>query len=282
MFDYKCIENIPFKICGNIAVLADLNLPNGQPPEAGWPLMIFYHGGGWTIGDKTIWGVARRVRTLMLEQGIACASVGYRHYGFGWSMPAPAADAADAVRYFAANGGKYGVDGSRIVVSGHSAGAHLATLTALTRGSFTDQWSDTSVPCEPLGAIGVSTPTTVDFGAYYGRVTDNTRQIQKNLLGEHVDDAEYAALTSPVTYVQRETGARVPILLICGELDDLTPIAMSRDMVREAETHGYPIRLHAVPATGHGYRTPDNKARVPEAAIAADEAVAFAKSLLYR
>ena len=136
-------ENLPFKYCGSVAVLCELWTPEPEKvPEGGSPLVIFYHGGGWMFGDKNGWGVARRWRDMLMEKGVAFASAGYRHQAYGGHMPTPAADAADAVRFFRKNAAEYGINPDKIMLSGHSAGGHLSLLVSLTGDKFRDNWSD--------------------------------------------------------------------------------------------------------------------------------------------
>ena len=111
-------ENLPFKYCGSVALLCELWTPAPEKvPEGGSPLVIFYHGGGWMFGDKNGWGVARRWRDMLAEKGVAFASAGYRHQAYGGHMPTPAADAADAVRYFRKNAENYGINPDKIILS---------------------------------------------------------------------------------------------------------------------------------------------------------------------
>ncbi len=92
------------------------------------PLVVFVHGGGWKRGDKgNATGTEKIVH--LLERGYAFASVDYR------LVPAArvedqAQDVADAVAWLAGHARELGIDPSRIVLAGHSAGAHLVALVA--------------------------------------------------------------------------------------------------------------------------------------------------------
>src|SRR5688572_29242076 len=88
------------------------------------PLVLFLHGGGWRFGDK---GMAAHMAAHFHAQGYAFASVNYRLVPD--ATPAgQAADVAAAVAYLVAHAERLGIDPDRIILSGHSAGAHLAAL----------------------------------------------------------------------------------------------------------------------------------------------------------
>ena len=252
MVDYQHYQSIAYKDCGSIAVLLNLDTPTGEAPAGGWPLVIFFHGGGWVVGDKNSWGIGRGVRNRLLPRGVAFCSAGYRHAEHGAHWPVPAADCADCVRFFVRNAEKYHIDPSRIVLAGHSAGAHLALLTGLTEGKFTDRWSIDDVPCKPIGTVTLATPANFHMGDYGVDVLPSVRDCPRNLLGDELwaDPAKWE-VAEPLHYVKTGEAAHIRTLLVNGELDDLTPIGISREFVELAQKNGYDSRLFAVPECGH-------------------------------
>ena len=160
-------KDIPFKFCGSVSVLLDLWTPSEEAPAAGWPLVIFFHGGGFCFGDKNNSSAAERWRDMLLAKGVAFASAGYRHGGYGGALQAVASDGADAVRFFGKNGAKYAIDGKRILVSGHSAGGQVAMLVGLAGEKFRDNWSDKETECRVLGVVSLAGTPTMQFGRYW-------------------------------------------------------------------------------------------------------------------
>ncbi len=102
-----------------------------EPPGMGLedrPLIVYFHGGGWTIGDlDTCDGVCR---FLALNTPAAVLSVGYR---LAPEHPFPAAveDALAAFRWAATDNTRLGADPARIAVAGDSAGGNLAAAVSL-------------------------------------------------------------------------------------------------------------------------------------------------------
>lgn len=90
------------------------------------PIVIFVHGGGWKRGDKRNATGAAKV-THFLEQGYAVASVNYRLVPAA-KVEDQAADVAAAFAWLRSNAARLNIDPSKMVLMGHSAGAHLVAL----------------------------------------------------------------------------------------------------------------------------------------------------------
>ena len=108
---------------------ARLYLPAAGAPAAGGPApaLVYFHGGGWILGDVDSYDPV--VRALTRASGVAWVSVGYRRPP---EDPYPAAvdDAVAAVRWVAARAAALGLDPARIGVAGDSAGGQIAAAAA--------------------------------------------------------------------------------------------------------------------------------------------------------
>jgi arylformamidase len=91
------------------------------------PLVIFIHGGGWAIGDKKS-GTGDKAKHFTAN-GYAFASLDYRLVPDA-DPAGQATDIANAIAYLRGRASELGFDPNRIVISGHSAGAHLAALVS--------------------------------------------------------------------------------------------------------------------------------------------------------
>ncbi|GAA4485705.1 alpha/beta hydrolase [Rhodococcus olei] len=90
--------------------------------DAGLPVLVYLHGGGWILGDlDTVDAVSRR---LAVTTGHAVVAVDYR-LAPEHPFPVPLDDCYAAVSWLADNGARLGLDVGRLVVCGDSAGGHL-------------------------------------------------------------------------------------------------------------------------------------------------------------
>lgn len=96
--------------------------PLAQP---GLPMLIFYHGGGWVMGDLDTHDTA--CRRLARASGALVVSVDYR-LAPEHKFPGAAEDAIAALAWVAANGESLGGDPRRMAVGGDSAGGNLAAV----------------------------------------------------------------------------------------------------------------------------------------------------------
>jgi acetyl esterase/lipase len=104
--------------------------PGGE--EAGAPVLVFVHGGGFTGGDKHVPGAPMydHVGAWAVRNGWVGVTITYR-LAPGHTWPSGAQDVAAAAAWVRGNIASYGGDPSRIVVAGHSAGCvHVASYLA--------------------------------------------------------------------------------------------------------------------------------------------------------
>jgi len=108
----------------------DVYIPAGASRA---PILVMVHGGGWILGDKGHSGVVANKVKHWLPKGYIVVSANYRMR----RPPNPleqAEDAGRALAFVQAQAASWGGDGSRVVLMGHSSGAHLVTLLTAVPG----------------------------------------------------------------------------------------------------------------------------------------------------
>jgi len=92
------------------------------------PCLVFYHGGGWVIGDLDSHDVV--CRKLAHEGELIVIAIDYR-LAPEHRFPDAVDDAVAAVKWVASNAKQLGIDAARLMVGGDSAGGNLAAVVAL-------------------------------------------------------------------------------------------------------------------------------------------------------
>jgi acetyl esterase len=102
--------------------------PRAEDADAALPLLVYFHGGGWTIGDLETHDVL--CRQLAVAGVCAVLSVDYR-LAPEHRFPAAADDCIAATRWARSQAAALGIDGQRIAVGGDSAGGNLAAVVSI-------------------------------------------------------------------------------------------------------------------------------------------------------
>lgn len=121
--ELRRVENLQVPVRDGSSIPARLYAPG----DGNLPVLLYFHGGGFTIGS--IASHDTLCRTLALLAGCAVVSVGYR-LAPRHRFPSAVHDAWDATQWLAANAPGLGLDAQRLAVGGDSAGGTLATVCA--------------------------------------------------------------------------------------------------------------------------------------------------------
>lgn len=212
------------------------------------PAVMVIHGGGWVGGKKE--NVFDRLCLPFLDKGFVVVNVEYR-LAPGALAPAAVNDVLAASKWLHNNAGRYGIDKKRIIVTGDSAGGHLALMVGLT----------------PKKAQ-LGPPTRVAAVINFYGITD----VQDQLEGDHMRDyatkwlpdslpdrQELARRVSPVSWVRR--GAP-PVLTIHGDADPIVPYEHGVDLTKELRNAGSDAEMIPVYQGAHGNFTPQQTADI--------------------
>lgn len=215
----------------------DIHLPSGGAPTR--PVLIYFHGGGWSGGRRE--SAAAHLEPY-IARGFAVANVSYR---LAATAPAPAAatDARCAVQWIVANASAYGIDPTRVVLSGHSAGGHLALIAAYApRGSFGDECGGIGV--RPAAVVAWNAPS--NLSEYIHRRRADGDPI------EWLEDAEDPLATaqrlSPGEHIRRDLPSTISLHAIG---DPEIPYSHARDLHRALANAGVRQELVTIRSSGH-------------------------------
>ena len=229
------------------AQVMDITTPPGTGPA---PILLMVHGGAFRQGDKSdmaIW-------PELLDAGIAVARVNYR-LSDSAQWPAQGEDCLAAVVHLQREGAALGLDPSRIVLLGQSAGAFLAVSTAL---------SLVEVGLRPRGVVSLFGP--MDFSTMDQDMTtlgrtpqlgpaDAADSAESRLLGYAVGENRAAARAmGPVGRLANLGEPLPPILIRHGDADPLVADLQAKRL-REAWVAADPaaeVDYKLVPGAGHG------------------------------
>jgi acetyl esterase/lipase len=227
--DYQMEANIRYAQYPETVL--DILQPNA-PALANRPGVIVIHGGGWVQGDKE--SMLDSFCLPFIRQGFVVANVEYR---LANAAPAPAAvsDVLQAARWFHDHAAKYKVDPNRILVTGASAGGHLALMVGMTPAS-------------------VKIAGVIDFFGIADAADQltgpNAREYAARWIPEQPNRMELARQMSPMTYVRK---GLPPILALHGDADPLVPYEQSVNLIRALRSAGGDAELITVAAAKHGF-----------------------------
>ena len=242
---YRTVPNITYLTANNYESRLDMYQARNQ--TAPQPTVIYIHGGGWTAGSKET-----NVLNLLpyFEMGWNVVNVEYRLARVSLA-PGAVEDCLCALRWVIHNAKEYNIDTNRIVVTGNSAGGHLALTTGLIPASA---GLDRQCP----GPEDLKVAAIVNW---YG-ITDvadlldgpNMKTYAVTWLGSLENRKEIAARVSPLTYIRP---GLPPVLSIQGDADPTVPYTHSVRLHAALEKAGVPNQLITVPGGHHGNFKPE-------------------------
>ena len=208
------------------------------------PVLIQVPGGAWAVNGKR--GQAYTLMSRMVELGWICVSIDYSKSPRS-TFPAHLIDVKRAIAWVRENIADYGGDPGFIAITGGSAGAHLASLAALT-------------PNDPALQPGFEdADTTVQaavpyYGVYDFTDAENMHELMLPFLERFVMQARYAdaperfEAASPISYVHDEAP---PFFVLHGEKDELVPCTQARAFCAAMRAAGAQTVAHAELANAH-------------------------------
>ena len=227
----------------------DIYLPAGRSVEK-TPVLVYIHGGAWIDGDKNEFAQFKP----LVEQAFpdfALISINYRLYDLTTKQnkfPAQEEDVAAALAFIETKLAEWNIS-SKLVLSGASAGAHLALLHG-----FKNRKS------EIKGLVAFFPPT--DLASLYGFNNLTTLGLTEILSGTPQTAATAYQNSSPVKFVSQDDP---PTIFFHGETDQVVPISQSEKLETALKSVQIRHQFVRVPNQGHGFTTETNASLLKQA-----------------
>ena len=238
--------NIEYAKVGDISLKLDVYLPSEIKNPT---LIVWIHGGAWRGGSKNNPSILP-----MVGKGYAIASIDYRLTPVA-PFPANVHDIKAAIRYLRANSKLYGFKRDDFVISGASAGGHLAALVGVSNrqselegnvGNYLDISSDVTAIVDFYGASNLT--TILNQSTPHG-LSVRLPALELLIGGHPGEFPKIAKLASPVYHVDRNDP---PLLLIHGDQDVQMPINQAHELHGVYKSKNLPVEFKVIYGSGHG------------------------------
>jgi acetyl esterase/lipase len=242
------------------------------------PLVIYLHGGGWQSGHTRHSGAFEDwpgVLASIAARGYVVASVEYRLSGEA-PLPAAVQDVKAAIRWLRTHATQFGIDKSRAVVWGGSAGGQLAALVGASCGAAAleppsaaanqrpEPGAASAMPAAKAAATaGVESDCVQGVIAWYG-IFDFSELANQPVQADAPLDSRnrylgcapgkcstsMLAAAGAITYVDSKDP---PVLMIHGVNDHTVPVAQSRSYLAALRAKGVKAELLELPGVDHSF-----------------------------
>lgn len=219
------------------------------------PVVIFWYGGSWERGSKSDY---RFVGAALADRGYVTVLPDYRLYP-EVKFPGFLDDAAHAVAWVQQHAQEFGGDPHRIVLMGHSAGAHTAAYLALNHEFLAKRGAN---PDWIAGLVGLSGPYVL---------APNTRTLNR-IFAAPWGESDW----QPLRFVDAQAP---PTFLAHGLDDSLVSVAQTEKLRDALVAKGVRVETELYPDTGHAATIAGFSKAARGSAPTLDQAVAFLGTL---
>lgn len=224
------------------------------------PTLVYFHGGGWVWANVDTHD--RMVREYAAAGQVAAVSVDYALSPEA-KFPQALEECAAVVRWVAEHGAEWGLDGSRILLGGDSAGGNLALATALLL-------RDTGGPAlrgimanYPVCDSRFDTPSYNEYGAGGYGLNRERMSFYWNVYVQH-DGDRLNPLAAPL---RADLRGLPPVIVLLAEFDVLR--SEGEALVRKLQQAGVPVETRTFSGVVHGFLRATGSVQKARDAVAA-------------
>lgn len=237
---YDVYDDVSYLKIGNVDLGLDVYKPIGAHKN---PVIVYFHGGGWV--NNTRHSATLRLMPF-LQKGFTVVNVSYRKIDQA-QAPAAVIDASCSLRWLELNAERFGFDRDRVVLSGNSAGGHLAMMAAYTnRSGLFDG------PC--WNGVGPKIAAVVNWygiGDVEAMLADGHEPHAYAIqwIGNAPDVHALAKRVSPIHYI---SSASSPTISIHGTKDTVVSYQQSLKLHEQLAKAKVTQQLVSIAEKGHG------------------------------
>ncbi|MEQ8820538.1 MAG: alpha/beta hydrolase [Sumerlaeia bacterium] len=239
-------RTLPFKKTRGRTLLIHVFLPPRWKASDRRPAIVYLHGGSWVVGTPSQF-FPQAFHFAQLGMVTACPE--YRLWGRDRATPfAGVRDSRSAIRWLRENAANLGVDPTRVIVAGGSAGGHLAACASVIPEEQAPNEAEAR-DCAPPAAMILYNPV-LDLRSQAWKATF-TRELfgpVSRVIWSAYDPV--ARQLSPHSYLRP---GLPPALIIHGEDDRVVPHIQSRRFTEDSSAAGNDCQLISYPHSGHAF-----------------------------
>jgi acetyl esterase/lipase len=212
----------------------ELRLPEGEGP---FPVVVYFHGGCW-MSEYDI-AHSRVLTDALPRAGIATWSLEYRRIGDpGGAWPGTFEDAEAGYAHLSKLVESYPLDPQRVIISGHSAGGHLALWIA----QRIEELQPDGV-IRPRGVLGLAPAPDLEFLYEHETCGQAAGQLMGGSPDEHPDRYAYGSVAHRIPKT-------TPQIAVIGKYDEMwRPVGVR--YARSAVDQGLPVEVIDATESGH-------------------------------
>lgn len=220
----------------------ELRLPAGKGPH---PVAVVIHGGCW--GEFADLGIMSNFAARLAEEGLAAWNIEYRRvHEPGGEWPATFLDTGAAIDHLRVLAKKHSLDLTRVVVTGHSAGGHLALWAAGRHRIRDGSPLRTADPLRIKAAVSIAGPPDMAAFSEYGQKVCGERH-WKAMGGKPGEVPDHYRDGSPAALLP----LGVPQTLLYGAKDRAIPPSLFASYTDAAKKGGQRVEVKIFEESGH-------------------------------
>ena len=216
-------------------------IPEGEGP---FPVLVYYHGGGWVLGSIEMFEVANRL--IVMEGKIVVVSVDYR-LAPEYPYPIPLEDAYTAFEWVANHTTDIHGDPTKISVGGDSAGGNLATVVAKRALDQGGPQIHSQILIYPVTNLNFQTPSYDQFAEGYGL----DRELMQWFAFQYTLDIPLFKHPTVSPLLNETLKGLPPTLIVAAQMDVL--LDEGQAYAEKLRRDGVLVQYELIPGVVHGF-----------------------------